>query len=313
MGMYVNQEKYKNESSKNIDGHCSGFAGITKESMLLGQTNDFNLAEWLFGDMELVLHHVDSDNGLQSLFYTDPGYPINMGMNSEGLVLLWQTIDDGSRSNEYLGVPTQAAAREAMKYKTLEDAVDFLCSIPLVISNNFLLGQAKMDSTGKQELAFFDLEVGPPAGCTRMGTKSNGRERYVVHTNHILYDLEMLDRGDIYRKFSRKLPYNTVVRYNALHSRLKTVFKQSDFTVERMKNVYATPPSLQKNDTGATMVFEPMHLRMNIKFRGENWRVFEFATMKKSLQFIIKSSGSILLQFRTSILLLSMFLEKLKL
>jgi len=143
------QEGYKNATAKNIDGHCSGFAGITKESMLLGQTNDFNLAEWLFGDSELVLHHVDSDNGLQSLFYTDPGYPINMGMNSEGLVFLWQTIDDGSRSNEYLGVPTQAAAREAMKHKTLEDAVEFLCSIPLVIPNNFLLGQAKMDSTGK--------------------------------------------------------------------------------------------------------------------------------------------------------------------
>jgi len=116
-----------------------------------------------------------------------------------------------------------------------------------------------------------------------MGTKSNGRERYVVHTNHILYDVEMLDRGDIYRNFTRNLLYNTLVRYNALHSRLKTVFKQSDFTVERMKNVYATPPLLRKNNTLATMIFEPMHLRMNIKFRGENWRVFEFATKKNIL------------------------------
>jgi len=149
MGMYVNQEKYENDSAKNIFGHCSGFAGITQESMLLGQTNDFNLAEWLFGDMELVLHHIDTNNGLQSLFYTDPGFPINMGMNSEGLALLWQTIDDGSRSYKYLGVPLIAAAREAMKHKTLEDAVEFLCSIPLVVPNNFLLGQAKRDSTGK--------------------------------------------------------------------------------------------------------------------------------------------------------------------
>jgi len=143
------EEKYKNDAAANTVGHCSGFAGITQESMLLGQTNDFKLAEWLFGESELVLHHVDSDNGLQSLFYTDPGYPINMGMNSEGLVLLWQTIDDGSRSDEYLGVPTQVALREAMKHKTLEDAVNFLCSIPLVIPNNFLLGQAKRDPTGK--------------------------------------------------------------------------------------------------------------------------------------------------------------------
>jgi len=149
MSMYVNQEKYKNDSAKNIIGHCSAFAGITQESMLLGQTNDFNLEEWLFGDMELVLHHIDSYNGLQSLFYTDPGFPIFMGMNSEGLVLLWQTIDDGSRSNEYLGVPSAVAARESMKHKTLEDAVEFLCSIPLVVPNNFLLGQAKRDSTGK--------------------------------------------------------------------------------------------------------------------------------------------------------------------
>jgi len=131
-------------------------------------------------------------------------------------------------------------------------------------------------------LAFFDLEVGPPSGCTRVGTKSNSRERYVVHTNHILYDLEMLDRGDIYRNFTRKSPYNTVVRYNALHRRLRTVFNQSDFTVERMKNVYGTLPLL-KNTTLATMIFEPMHLRMNIKFRGENWRVFEFATKKNIL------------------------------
>jgi len=116
-----------------------------------------------------------------------------------------------------------------------------------------------------------------------MGTKSNSRERYVVHTNHILYDLEMLDRGDIYRNFSRELPDNTVVRYNALHRRLRTVFNQSDFTVERMKIVYNTPPLLRENSTLATMIFEPMNLRMNIKFRGENWRVFEFATTKEIL------------------------------
>jgi len=116
-----------------------------------------------------------------------------------------------------------------------------------------------------------------------MGTKSNSRERYVVHTNHILYDLEMLDRGDIIRNLSRKSPYSTVARYNALHRRLRMVFNQSDFTVERMKNVYDTPPLLRENNTLATMIFEPMHLRMNIKFRGENWRVFEFATKKNIL------------------------------
>jgi len=116
-----------------------------------------------------------------------------------------------------------------------------------------------------------------------MGTKSNSRERYVVHTNHILYDLEMLDRGDILRNISRELPENTVVRYNALHRRLRTVFNLSDFSVDGMKNVYITPTLLRKNSTLATMIFEPMHLRMDIKFRGENWRVFEFAAKKKIL------------------------------
>jgi len=277
MMMFKMEQAYQNVNHGDIYGHCSGFVGVTEESMLLGQTQDFNnLNEWFSGKMDIVLHHIDSETGLQSLFYTDPGFAIMMGMNSEGLVLLWQTIDDGSRAQEYEGVPSHPAAREAMKYTTLEDAVDFLCSIPMAVPNNFILGQARRDSEGMLELGFYDLEASPPAGCTRVGTKSNVRDRYLVHTNHILFDLNMLDRRDILRNYTSVHHENSVARYNALHKRLKMAFNESDFSVERLKNIYSSPPLLRANQTMATMIYEPIHLKMNIRFRGEDWRVFEF-------------------------------------
>jgi len=276
MSMFVLEQNYSKKGAyPPISGHCSGFVGMSKNSFLLGQTNDLDLYEWYNGSLELVIHHIEAETGLESLMYTDPGWPMSMGMNSAGLVLLWQLIDDGYRSKGYKGVPNYAAQREALTFTDMDDAVDYLCSIPISIPNNYILGQVKKDEFGKDRFEYVNLEQGVPSGCTRVSAINTARQQYLVHTNHILFDLEMLDRGDYFRNYTSSISDNTVVRYEALHERLAAAFDEGDFTLDRLKKVYSEPPLLRAEETAATMLFEPLELQMNIRFRGEDWRQFK--------------------------------------
>ena len=76
----------------------------------------------------------------KTLIYTHPGYPAYMGMNSHGLAVLWQYIDNGERNLEN-GVPTVVLIREMLTKSTLTQAVTYLREVPHMIPNHFLLSQ----------------------------------------------------------------------------------------------------------------------------------------------------------------------------
>jgi len=112
------------------------------EELITGQSNDEDVPGWLNGSLDVVVHSVDtnhSDMGLQSLYYTHPGIGAYMGMNSAGLTVLWQLIDDGSRSISYHGLPTTAVLRELLTFDDVDKAAKWLCQVPMAIPNNFML------------------------------------------------------------------------------------------------------------------------------------------------------------------------------
>jgi len=151
--------------------HCSAFAataGMTVDgSLVCGQTNDESLLEWAAGSLDHVVHHVG--DGLEALIYTHPGIPAYMGMNSEGLCILWNYIDNGERG---IGVPTNVLIREVLFKKTLSEAVAFLEETPRSIPNNFLLASSR---EGICNVELFPDKV----------LKSRQPE-LAVHANHIL-------------------------------------------------------------------------------------------------------------------------------
>jgi len=116
-------------------GGCTSFAAFTPEGMICAENNDERPWEWDEARQDVVLHLIDGD-GLETLTFTHPGIPAYMGMNSAGLVLMWMYIDNGDRAD---GLPSCAMTREVLTRRTLDEAVDYMRSVPHTMPNSFLL------------------------------------------------------------------------------------------------------------------------------------------------------------------------------
>ncbi|HDZ21546.1 hypothetical protein LCGC14_0124000 [marine sediment metagenome] len=116
-------------------GGCTSFAAFTPDGLICAENNDERPWEWDEATHDVVLHLIDED-GLETLTYTHPGIPAYMGMNSAGLVLMWMYIDNGDRA---YALPSCVMTRETLTKRTLDEAVDYLRSIPHTMPNSFLL------------------------------------------------------------------------------------------------------------------------------------------------------------------------------
>ena len=122
--------------------HCTGFAAMGAATatgdLVCGQNNDEAIDAWSSGQADIVVHHI-APTGLETLIYTHPGIPAYMGMNSDGLCVLWMYIDNGERGP---GVPTCIILRELLRRPSLDAAVSYLRDIPRAVPNNFILAHA---------------------------------------------------------------------------------------------------------------------------------------------------------------------------
>ena len=85
-------------ADKHVDGKCTSFLATGEATKggqtVIGQTNDEDLIEWIY-QLDVVVHHVDPETGKEQLIYTHPGVPAYMGMNNDGVAVLWTYIDNG--------------------------------------------------------------------------------------------------------------------------------------------------------------------------------------------------------------------------
>ncbi|MHC4562837.1 MAG: C45 family autoproteolytic acyltransferase/hydrolase [Planctomycetota bacterium] len=170
-------EKTPAEKTPADQGGCTSMAAFTPEGLICAENNDERPWEWDDAKQDVVLHLID-DDGLETLTYTHPGIPACMGMNSAGLVLMWMYIDNGDRAD---GLPSCVMPREALTKRTLEEAVDYLRSIPHTMPNSFLLAH---ETDG-----ICSVEAAPSAfGAAYSDT-------YFTHAN-VIYESELFRPDD---------------------------------------------------------------------------------------------------------------------
>ena len=231
-------------------GKCTGFAStVGPNGVICGQSNDENPNFWFNADLDVLIHSRSSDDSEPStLIYTHPGYPGYMGMNSAGVCVLWQYIDNGERCCDK-GLPTCVILKEILQYKTAAEAVEWLRSVPRTVPNNYML----CDQT-----EIFNVECSP----TRF-TVLTVDDGDFVHANHCVFDHQMMD-NDVGLKHSLTSPG----RYKALRERLR---KASPLSVEAIKKIYATAPLLRTDgSTLATMIFQPALRTLDMRFKGDS-------------------------------------------
>lgn len=117
-------------------------------SVLAGQTNDEPCHLFDNGNADVVLRLEDtrleggagSDGIPTVLTVTHPGMTAFKGMNSEGLVLCTNAIDNGERQL-FGGVPRTCLAREILTRRTLPEAIELLEAVPRSIPLLYFLSQ----------------------------------------------------------------------------------------------------------------------------------------------------------------------------
>jgi len=175
-----------------------------------------------------------------------------MGVNSHGLSVLWQYVDNGERG---LGVPTNVIIREMLAQKSLSDALSFLKRVPRMIPNNFILTDS--DLTVNVEVSpshFSPLYV--PHG-------------FVVHTNHFLFDQDMQDH-DVGLKSSS----TSVQRERAFRAMVKARDGRAMHTGD-LEGMLHTHPVFRDGKNGTdthtlvSMVFNTSARSMSIWFKGD--------------------------------------------
>ena len=167
----------KSFSRDMISEKCTSFLLAPKatyaQKVIVGQTNEECILEWM-NELDTVIHHVD--NGKESLIYTHPGVPAYTGINNQGLAVLWEYIDNGRTGD---GVPTNAIIRHLLECANVGEAVEFLKMVPHDVPNEFGIA----DKSGK----IVSVECFPNKVYV-------GRdEKYLVHTNHIVFGKEETD------------------------------------------------------------------------------------------------------------------------
>lgn len=230
---------------------CTSFfvtGAATGGKTIAGQTNDENLREWRH-ERDVVIHHKGSD-GKEILTYTHPGVPAYMGINNQGLTVLWTYIDNGKTRD---GVPTSAIIRHLLSLPNVEEAVAFLEKVPHDIPNQFGLA----DRSGK----LVCVECFPNKVCPVWEKES------FVHTNHNVYALEEDDctTGKTTRDRFATMKKMIAENFGHIDVELAKTFLTSH---ENGTHSICVHPNSERpfNKTLAAMVFDVDEGIMNIAF-----------------------------------------------
>ena len=143
---------------------CTSFAVHVTGQIIAGQTNDEPCHLFDGGNADAVVRYVDTGEESAAtknkdgegddiprllptaLTVTHPGMLAFKGMNSAGLVLCTNAIDNGERQL-FGGVPRTCLARELLTKRTLAEAVELLEAAPRSIPLLYFFSQPGMGST----------------------------------------------------------------------------------------------------------------------------------------------------------------------
>ena len=183
------------------------------------------------------------------MIYTHPGYPGYMGMNSAGVCVLWQYIDNGERACDK-GLPTCVILREILKHSTAKEAVEWLRAC---------LGRCRTNYMLCDDQSIYNIECSP-----KRFTVLEVAEGDMVHSNHCMTDQQMIG-NDVGLKHS----LTSQSRFEALRKRLTRAGDK--VTADKIKKIYSTAPLLRTDgSTLATMIFQPSSRKVHMRFKGDS-------------------------------------------
>lgn len=242
---------------------CTAFAAINNSTensdLICGQTNDEDIQSWCAGDLDVVYHHIDTDN-FETFIYSHPGIPAYMGMNSAGLCVLWTYIDNGDRAS---GVPTNSIIRELLFKKSVDSGVEYLESIPHCVPNTFILSHP--------DEKICTVEVSAQQLHKQFSGTSTSHANYILNSEMAKNDLEI--DYEFETSFSRCDSLNALLQKHDGNINLDIAKKMLADHTNAPASVCVHPRFDSPNEkTLASMIFHPNKGSMHIAF-GNGCRV----------------------------------------
>eukprot|EP00300_Choanocystis_sp_HF-7_P000497 c10400_g1_i1.p1 GENE.c10400_g1_i1~~c10400_g1_i1.p1 ORF type:complete len:754 (+),score=173.27 c10400_g1_i1:23-2284(+) len=232
--------------------------------VVAGQTWDAHPMVWYDGEFACIIDStitppatnpedsnsttpISSTAPRREITVTMPGCPALCGMNSSGLSVLSQPIDNGERDVIY-GVPTHALIRECLTKSSASEAAQWLRRQPIAVPNTFILIDA---------VEAIVIEAAPKH-CTIVTTASGD----IALANHILFDQGM-SRNDLNTNSS------TRTRFDAMRDLLDN--NQAGISVRFGKAAFTQTPLLQTSGrTLLTVLMEPDTFTLHVRFKSHH-------------------------------------------
>lgn len=236
-----------------VSDKCTSFAAqgaaTLDGSVICGQTNDERLDEYR-SEVDCVVHHIDSEEDLETLIYSHPGIPAYMGMNNYGLAVMWTFIDNGKRQE---GLPTAGIIRRLLECKTLAAARAFLMEVPHAVPNQFTLAHAT------EGLASFE--------CFPNQYYEQESNTIMIHANHNSITKTEPEMGGSKTSHARFDAMNTIVheQYGKITAEIGKQFLASHLNFP--KSICNHPsPEHPLSKSLASMVFDLGRGEMHVAF-----------------------------------------------
>ena len=240
-------------------GRCTAFA-VTDAvcGPVCGQNVDEEASGWDGGASDVVVRILSADPATtpHALVYTHPGVPAYCGMNSAGLCVLNLYIDQHSpqapEEPTRPGVPINVAIRELLTHRTVEEASAWVEGLPrTAYPTTYLMMQGE---------AVACVE----ASAQRVATLWLRGNADMCHSNHPILDQRMqAGNGGVAR--------GSKFRLDTIRQLVQAARQRNGLTIEEAQLILmACPPADPKSaPTMASVVMDPSHSRMHIRFRGD--------------------------------------------
>jgi len=230
-------------------GRCSAFGWLDGQQ-LGGQNND-ELPTLFPVDRRADVVYVSTGPDIPpALIYSHPGIPAYFGINSSGLSILTQTLDNDERDHEG-GLPTNVMIREVLTKSGMDAALEYLKSVPKTIANSFTL--MERDRVCSCEIFLSKVVV-----------REVRKTGWLTHSNHILYAPE---EDDTYLRFAVT---KTKERLETITEQVKAVYAKGTaaLNVASAQQVLSVPPVLNEH-TLLKIIFDPVALVAHVWHRWD--------------------------------------------
>jgi isopenicillin-N N-acyltransferase-like protein len=131
-------------------------------------------------DGSQTLLHVKHDDGLEALVFTPAGLIATTGLNSQGVGICCNTLDQLASATR--GLPVAFVTRQGLAHASAPEAVRFIGSVPHVAGQNYTVGSPD---------EMVDLEC-----SANKVVRFTPQPRRVYHTNHPLVNDDFADGAD---------------------------------------------------------------------------------------------------------------------